>query len=105
MDYVAEAYVNHGKWVALCPRKDCFGAQKLEARQGTVQCRNCLLLSNVRWPADADAIWDALMVRPVPETRNWMPADHPWALMHRLPHGQTVAQLRDETAEHMGSVA
>lgn len=97
----ARAYVNHSRWISECPN-GCGCALQLEPRQTTFHCSECLAILPVDWPPDAQEIWDALMERPVPRTRNWFPAGHDLAVRANCPHGQTVAQLREETAEHMG---
>jgi hypothetical protein len=58
------------------------------------------MVAEVRWPANADAIWETLAMRPVPATRNWAPAGHRQAIVCGVPDGQTVEQLRAEQAEH-----
>lgn len=60
----------------------------------------CQLLAEVEWPPDPEAIWAALAVRPVPSTRNWYPDGHPEAVKLGLAHGQTAADLRDETRQY-----
>jgi hypothetical protein len=97
---VTYAYVNHGRWVAGCGRRDCAGAERLEPRQPRFHCANCHWEAPVQWPPDADGIWAALAARPVPQTRNWFPAGHELALRSGCPHGQTVAGLIAETYEH-----
>jgi hypothetical protein len=95
----AAAYVNHGRWVAGCPREFCNSAQRLEPGQARIYCGGeggCGLDSEVIWPDDAQAIWDALRRRPVPGTRNWFPTDHELALRANCPHGQSVADLLAE---------
>ncbi|XTZ17041.1 hypothetical protein ACQSSU_06590 [Micromonospora echinospora] len=96
----AAAYVNHGRWIADCPRLHCGNAEKLTPRQTTLHCSNCLLLSEVAWPPDPDRIWAALEARPVPQTRNWAPAGHRQAIACGVPDGQTVADLITENREH-----
>lgn len=98
---LARAYVNHGRWVADCPGLDCASALVLQPRQGVYQCPDCWTVAPVDWPADADDIWSALSPRP-PARRNWYPASHDLAVRFNLPHGQTPAELRTETAENMG---
>lgn len=100
---VVQAYVCHGRWIADCCRTDCANAEALEPKQTAYHCANCRQVAGVEWPADADDIWDALAVRPVPQTRNWAPAGHRQAHACRVPGGQTVADLRAETVQHMGS--
>lgn len=97
---MARAYVNHGRWIADCPRPHCANAEKLQPRQGTFHCSNCKQVADVDWPADADEIWAVLEVRPVPQTRNWFPANHELALRSGTVHGQTVADLRAENDEY-----
>ncbi|MEV2277701.1 hypothetical protein AB0I72_19145 [Nocardiopsis sp. NPDC049922] len=94
------AYVNHSRWVADCVRLYCGGAELLRPGQSVVWCSNCTLVAPVEWPGDPQAIWDELMTRPVPQTRNWYPRDHEVAVRHGIPHGQTVADLREEAAAH-----
>lgn len=101
----ARARVNHGRWIADCPRDYCANAIALDPGQGVFQCAGtggCQMLAEIEWPPDADEIWEVLSVRPVPATRNWYPAGHTEALRVGLPHGQTPEQLRAETAEHQG---
>lgn len=101
----ARARVNHGRWIADCPRPYCANAMRLDAGQQVFQCAGeggCRMVAEVEWPADVDGIWAALEVRPVPGTRNWYPAGHGEALQLGLPHGQSAAELRDETAEYEG---
>lgn len=60
----------------------------------------CQLVAEVEWPTDPDGIWEALEVRPVPATRNWYPSGHDEAVKLGLAHGQSVADLIDETRMH-----
>lgn len=104
----ARARVNHGRWIADCPRPYCANAIKLEPRQTAFHCGGeggCLMVADVEWPPDADGVWQALLERPVPGTRNWYPHEHPEAVKLGLPHGQSVADLRTETREHETEVA
>lgn len=104
-----DAYVNHGRWVADCPREYCGNAMKLEPRQATFTCRaldrqghdhGCGMQALIGWPADADEIWEALRLRPVAATRNWFPEGHDLAVRAGCPHGQSVADLLAENEEH-----
>jgi hypothetical protein len=97
----ARAYVNHGRWIADCPR-DCGSALILQNGQGGYHCPECGHLTTVEWPADVEGITAALMERPIPKTRNWFPEGHTLALRAGCEHGQTVQQLRDETHDNMG---
>lgn len=101
LENAAMAYVNMGRWVADCPAM-CGGAVELEPKQTALPCGTCGALSVVVWPPDADGIWMALSVRPLPRTRNWFPKDHDLAVRSGTPHGQTVDDLRRETREYMG---
>lgn len=101
----ARARVNHGRWIADCPRPYCTNALRLDPGQGTFHCAGeggCQLVAEVEWPADAAGIWGALAERPVPGTRNWYPSGHAEAVQLGLPHGQSPAALRDETREYEG---
>lgn len=100
VDSLAMAYVNMGRVIADCPRRDCTNAEALEPRQQTFYCSYCKQIAEVRWPADLDEIAMALEQRPVPSTRNWAPAGHRQALACGHPDGQTVADLIDENREH-----
>lgn len=108
----ARARVSRGGWLADCPA-GCNSAMLLQPKQSTFLCGmydpssgrivgGCGATAEVEWPADAVWIWDALLERPNPENRNWFPSGHELAIRSGLPHGQTPAQLRAETAEHQG---
>jgi hypothetical protein len=100
----ARARVNHGRWIADCPRSYCANAVRLEPGQAVYHCGGeggCHMVADVEWPTDADSIWEALLERPVPATRNWYPPGHAEAARTGLPHGQSPADLRDETHAHM----
>lgn len=101
--YVARAHVNWGRWIARCPRDLCTNAMRLERHQGTYVCAGaggCGLQCGVEWPSDADEIWEALLERPVPNTRNWYPKGDPIAVLTGSPHGQSAAELREEQRQH-----
>lgn len=95
----ARAYVNHGRWIADCPR-DCGSALTLEPKQTAYACPECKWFGGIEWPSDADGITHALEQRAVPRTRNWFPEGHTLALRSNSPHGQTVKQLMEETEEN-----
>lgn len=114
---VARAYVYRGEWVADCPRpkdpvtgKGCGCVEFLyqpsrmkgprDQEKPFYLCSNCGQQARISWPRRREEIVMALSVRPVPDNRNWYPADHPVAVNFRLPHGQTVAQLLEENEEH-----
>lgn len=99
---VAQAYVNHGRWVADCPYQYCGNAVALEPKQTTFHCMGgCQLITELRWPPDAEDITEALAARPFPLTRNWAPAGHRQAIATGFPDGQTVVDLVAETREHL----
>lgn len=92
----ARAYVNHGRWVADCPT-GCGSALELQKGQAMYHCDECMHLSSVEWPSNPQEIWDTLLKRKLPRTRNWYPRDHYIAVRAGQPHGQTVDDLRAET--------
>ncbi|MDX3311595.1 hypothetical protein P1S61_21525 [Streptomyces sp. ME08-AFT2] len=99
----ARARVNHGRWIADCPRPYCANAMRLQPGEAAFHCGGeggCKLVAEVEWPADAVGIWAALEERPVPGTRNWYPDAHAEAVQLGLPHGQTATELRDETRQY-----
>jgi len=107
---LARAYVYHGDWVADCPRDGCGNVEFLfdqvspggprALRKGQFYCTYCKLIGEIEWPQQMEEIIGILMVRPIPHTRNWYPAEHPTALKFRIENGQSLADLRDENAEH-----
>jgi hypothetical protein len=114
---VARAYVYQGEWVADCPRapdpvtrKGCSNVEFL-FRQSRMSgprdlmlpffgCSYCGQQAVIDWPRHRDELMAVLSVRPVPDTRNWYPSDHPVAVNWRLPHGQSVKDLMAENEEH-----
>lgn len=94
------AYVNHGRWIAECPRQFCNNAVKLTGGETTFRClikfEGCGQEATIVWPPNAQEIWDALLLRPVPSTRNWFPFGHDLAVRFRMPAGQTPKELLDE---------
>lgn len=108
----ARAYVYSGDWVADCPR-GCGNVEHLAdranprdlnsprtRRKPQFYCTYCHQLADIEWPADMDQLMAVLALRPVPHTRNWYPADHDTAVRFQVPHGQSVADLREENVEH-----
>jgi len=99
------ARMNHGRWIADCPRPYCTNAMRLTLGQITFHCAGeggCGMHAAVAWPDSAELIQAVLEQRPVPGTRNWYPAGHPEAVRLGLPHGQSVSDLREETRQHEG---
>lgn len=97
----AVAYFNWGRWVADCPT-ECGSALALSLGQTTFLCRECNYLTQVSWPSNVDEITRALEVRKHKRNQNWFPVNHELALRFNLPHGQTVAELREETEANSG---
>lgn len=108
----ARAYVYAGDWVADCPRacgsvEHCFartnprdpGSPRL-LQLPEFRCSYCGMTAPIDWPDHMAEIMAVLMLRPVPHNRNWYPADHDVALRFRIPHGQTVDDLREENRAH-----
>lgn len=109
----ARARIYCGDWIADCPRPFCSNAEHLYERANprnprsprVVQkpefsCTNCHLTAPIEWPNSMADIMAVLMLRPVPQTRNWYPTGHNEAVRCNLPHGQSVDDLRAENAEH-----
>lgn len=106
---VARAYVYSGEWVADCPRS-CGNVEFLytpsrmngprDVRRPFYLCSNCGIQSGIEWPDREHEILQVLSLRPVPQTRNWYPKDHPVAVNFHVPHGQSVRDLLDENEEH-----
>lgn len=96
----AQAYVNRGLWVADCPADD-GGALAIKPRQAIFACPQCRVVMPLEWPRDAVWLWDALLERPNPQSRNWAPAGHRQAMATNHPDGQSVADLVAETREHL----
>lgn len=104
------AYVYHGEWVGDCSRPGCNNVEYLyrptapngpRVRQvDFFICSHCGWQAFVTWPDRLLDISQVLAARPLPDTRNWYPADHPVAVKFNIPHGQTVKDLLDENEEH-----
>lgn len=81
----AVAYVNHGRWIARCPRPFCNSAEHAgkDPTTGHVggltgigfTCAECALVCAADWPPNVDDIEMLLSLRPVPATRNWEPPE------------------------------
>lgn len=84
-DLRATVYVSWGLWVADCPRPGCLGAEHAGhapltgvvggLTQSGFRCARCGLVCPSAWPDNAQDIWTLLEQRPLPETRNWSPAE------------------------------
>jgi hypothetical protein len=70
-------------------------------RRSFYLCSNCgYATDRIVWPRREHDILELLQKRPIPQTRNWYPKDHPVAVKFRIPHGQTLAELAAENEEH-----
>jgi hypothetical protein len=84
------AWVSGGRWIVMCP---CGGAQLASRKEHRFFCVDCLNAQvggqwrTVRWPEEAEAIEAALLLRPEPHTRTWLPTE-------------TLADLLAENADH-----
>ena len=84
------AWVSGGRWIVMCP---CGGAQLAAREDHRFFCVDCLNAQvggqwrTVAWPEDAEAIETALLARPAPETRTWLPTE-------------TLTDLLAENADH-----
>ncbi len=108
----AVAYVYSGEWVSDCPREGCANVEFLytAARphgprtipKPFFACSYCGEQAEIKWPPTEfrEAVMEVLMKRPVPGNRNWYPKDHETAVRFKIPHGQTVADLREENESH-----
>jgi hypothetical protein len=107
-----QAYIYGGEWVGDCPRPGCANVEYLwEALQingprirpkAFFACSYCGIQATIEWPSRdfQVAAMDVLMLRPIPATRNWYPKDHDVATRFRIPHGQSVEDLRAENEAH-----
>lgn len=90
-ELAVHAHVNHGRWIVECP--DCAGAQMACPDDHRFMCNYCAnvltggLWRPVVWPKNKAAIDEALMARPLPRNRNW------------LPH-ERASDLKAENVEH-----
>jgi len=79
-----EAQVNHGRWLAICPR--CPNAIMLSRDALLFLCDNCGEgWLDVTWPLNREEIEATLQPRENEVNRNWIP-------------GETVADLQIENA-------
>jgi hypothetical protein len=81
----ATAWCSMSYWVATCPRPWCIntewhGPGPVTGRVGGLgaevfHCLRCGLSCPADWPDNRDDIERLLTVRPMPETRNWLPGE------------------------------
>lgn len=105
----AVAYIYNGEWVADCPA-GCNNVEFLfmPSRPGgpkivmkpMFQCSYCGEEAVIAWPDQMHELMAVLVKRPMPSTRNWYPKDHDVAVRFKVPHGQTVEDLREENVTH-----
>jgi len=79
-----KAYVNHGRWVADCPK--CNGAELIHAKDVLFKCQLCKAEAECKQPRNARKIDALLEPRPL-ENRNWQA-------------GESLDDLRRENAAH-----
>jgi hypothetical protein len=91
--------LNHGRWIAGCPRPDCLNAEQFGITPtgdpggltGSFRCRTeaggCGLVCDATWPPNVEEIEWLVMQRPVPATRNWEP-------------GEDLSDLLSENVQH-----
>jgi hypothetical protein len=96
----APAYVNWGRWVVDCPDPGCTDAREVNPLQLEDVCVQGHPF-RILMPAerDASAIVEELGRRDLEQDRAWYPAGHVRAELAGQPTGQSVEQLREETAE------
>lgn len=104
----ARVYIYSGFWVADCPR-GCGNTEKMTedlhalvvSKKTLFHCSYCKYQTyEIEWPHNIEDIDSVLRLRPIPHTRNWYPKDHEAAVKFRIPHGQSVEDLRNENLEH-----
>lgn len=99
-DYRVPVLMNHGRWVAACPRPGCGNAEGFgRCDDGTVggllgtsfTCRpthgGCGFRCGVAWPDNVEDLEMLLLARPARGTRNWFP-------------GEDASELLRENIEH-----
>jgi len=100
---LAEARVDHGRWVVDCPFPGCNSAQFASKTDHRFFCVDCSgpdrLWVPVVWPDDIElaAIEAALSLRPEISTRSW---ESPGWRARRGVSPETVADLLAENAAH-----
>lgn len=108
IELTAVPYLNHGRWVADCPRPYCTNAEAfgnvagfpgglrsdhfecratLDFGNGPVPIGGCGLRCGVDWPPNIADIEALVLARPALITRNWRP-------------GESLADLMRENVEH-----
>ena len=84
--------VNHGRWIARCPRTECWSAEPVALLDPAFVCATCGEGPRpLGWPAARVAVERLLAARPDPTTRSWTP-DEPLDLLYdeNLAHGLEV---------------
>lgn len=92
---VVSAEANWGRWIVRC--LICADALKLAPRTPLFQCWTCGLEAEVLWPVNTAAIERLLMMRPLEQTRNWLPGETLTDLLEEnVLHGVGLTQPGDE---------
>ena len=91
------AYMNHGRWVVMCPADDCVSGVRVTGLQVRCDCNDemvcdhpqipCGALVEIEMPNDGEEITRLLNLRPHRVNRNWTPSE-------------TVADLKAENLLH-----
>lgn len=74
-------YANHGRWIVSCPT--CQGSQLASRTDPRFFCTDCGNVEvegrwrDIVWPVAVERISQALDLRPIPATRNWLPHETP----------------------------
>lgn len=69
------AQANWGRWAVACGTGWCTNAWMPELGDETWRCGVCGLDTEIEWPPDPIAIEAILLMRPDPNTRNWVPGE------------------------------
>jgi hypothetical protein len=115
----AEAYLNHGRWVADCPASGCTDARAVypEDANGVPSpspildqaCKRGHQFRIVMPPPQLEAqIVAAVDDREVDADKSWFPKGHQWAELGGFPTGQSPKELVAEgkhVREHRGAQA
>lgn len=97
---LGKVYINHGRIIVDCPY-GCNNAYRVKPGQKEAMCRTksgdgCLVSFPLEIHEDLQEIESELNKRRMSKNRNWFPDDHPRAVRHNLPRGQSVSDLRAE---------
>ena len=101
MPNTTQAYINWARIVCDCGYLGCSDAVEVQPGQDAAICE-AGHISAVEWDPGLPAALEVLNERAEDRRKNWFPKAHPLAVATGQPHGQTVAELRDE---HIQGVA